>query len=66
MISFQTFGQSEHTEKFEYSETGINDYLVIKVEVLRANVKPHDFKLYLKDDNNCHFRLKCVCTRVKM
>tara|TARA_B110000967_G_C18571761_1_gene405218 strand:+ start:110 stop:637 length:528 start_codon:yes stop_codon:yes gene_type:complete len=30
--SFQIFGQSEHPEKFEYSEDGINNYVVTKVE----------------------------------
>jgi hypothetical protein len=37
VFSFQTFGQSEHPEKFEYSANGINDYIVTNVEGKFAN-----------------------------
>ncbi len=36
-FSVLTFGQTEHPEKFEYSETGINDYIVTKVEDKTVN-----------------------------
>jgi hypothetical protein len=35
--SMFTFGQNEHSEKFEYSESGINDYIVTKVENKTTN-----------------------------
>ncbi|WP_031445845.1 DUF4468 domain-containing protein [Arenibacter algicola] len=36
-LSLFTFGQTEYPEKFEYSENGINDYIVTKVEGKTAN-----------------------------
>ncbi|UOX32516.1 DUF4468 domain-containing protein [Flavobacterium sediminilitoris] len=36
-FSVFTFGQTEHLEKFEYSETGINDYIVTKIEDKTTN-----------------------------
>lgn len=31
-LTFNVFGQSEYPEKFEYSENGINDFVVTQVE----------------------------------
>ena len=36
-FSFSIVGQTEHPEKFEYSEKGINDYIVTKVEEKSTN-----------------------------
>lgn len=37
IFSFQIFGQGEHPEKFEYSENGINDFIVANVDGKSTN-----------------------------